>query len=86
MAFRYQPGDRIGRLTLLRIGSNNSWWAMCDCGVKTVMRTASLSNAKGRGTGVSCGCWGREVKDRWGERCRLANKIWADRKYNWRGK
>jgi hypothetical protein len=58
---KYKPGDRIGRLTVIRqVGINNQnaavWLAACDCGASHRASTTSLTYGKTR----SCGCFQRE--------------------------
>jgi hypothetical protein len=53
-------GERFGRLTVVRrsgtdTGGGATWLCRCDCGNRTIVRSADLR----RGKTKSCGCYGR---------------------------
>ncbi len=50
----YPAGTRFGRLTTLSLSSKGNIRCLCDCGVETIQRSASLGRV------MSCGCYNRE--------------------------
>ena len=54
-------GQRFGKLTALepgpRKGNDTTWWCKCDCGNRTLVRTAHLRS----GQTTSCGCLGNNL-------------------------
>lgn len=60
--FRDRTGERIGRLTVLRLADESKsdairWLCRCDCGNQSVVAPANLQN----GNTTSCGCLRSEV-------------------------
>jgi len=68
MTTTIEPGDRFGRLTVIRRESHGRWRCACDCGV-TCFREAYPLRA---GTVRSCGCLLRETRANWAARRREA--------------
>ena len=65
--YRVHPGDRLGMLTVIRwshtIKSSRTlvWMCRCDCGTEKLISQHSFTR-KNRNT-VSCGCYGRKLRE-----------------------